>query len=108
MVVKLGLGLVPEGRQIFGSLSVMDNLLLGTYGQAGKVTGEIVHYQLDQIFSVFPILRERLMSNEDIRYHYLGAKAAAKQRFRPERHRLPCRVKKGCLGRVCSWNRINV
>ena len=32
-IVKLGVGLVPEGRRLFASLSVEENLLVGAYGR---------------------------------------------------------------------------
>ncbi len=41
-IVRLGISQVPEGRQIFGPLSVLDNLKLGAYcrfGSAGNSTG---------------------------------------------------------------------
>ncbi len=58
-VAGLGIGQVPEGRQIFHGLSVLDNLLLaGHYGTAGgerrKTAGA-----LDRVFALFPLLRER-------------------------------------------------
>ncbi len=54
-VVRRGLSLVPEGRQIFGHLSVHENLLLGAYSRRlGKPDAE-----LDRCFRIFPRLRER-------------------------------------------------
>lgn len=55
-MVRRGLLLVPEGRQVFGALSVEDNLLLGRYarrreGRAGA--------DLDRVYRLFPRLRER-------------------------------------------------
>src|SRR5512140_440561 len=38
-VLRSGVGYVPEGREIFGSLSVEDNLLLGAYVHAGSGDG---------------------------------------------------------------------
>ena len=34
-IVRLGISQVPEGRQIFANMSVMDNLRLGSYSRAG-------------------------------------------------------------------------
>ncbi|MCF2904655.1 ABC transporter ATP-binding protein [Octadecabacter sp. CECT 8868] len=52
-VAYLGLAMVPEGRQLFPSLSVEENLLVGgTVGRAGPWT-------LAKIYSMFPILEER-------------------------------------------------
>ena len=52
-VVKLGISLVPEGRRLFTSLTVEENLLIGAYGR--KAAG---HWTLDRIFELFPMLRE--------------------------------------------------
>jgi branched-chain amino acid transport system ATP-binding protein len=53
-VVTLGIALVPEGRRLFPSLTVEENLLIGGYGS--KARGA---WTLDRIYSLFPILRER-------------------------------------------------
>ncbi len=52
-VAHLGLALVPEGRQLFPSLSVEENLLLG-----GK-TGRTGPWSLQTVCDLFPILQER-------------------------------------------------
>ncbi|MFK7792706.1 MAG: ABC transporter ATP-binding protein [Devosiaceae bacterium] len=49
-----GVAMVPEGRKLFPSLSVEENLLIGTYGR--KISG---HWNLDSIYDLFPILKER-------------------------------------------------
>jgi branched-chain amino acid transport system ATP-binding protein len=56
-IVSLGISQAPEGRQIFGSLSVRDNLMLGAVGRADK-SG--LHQDMDYVFSLFPVLGERL------------------------------------------------
>ena len=58
-IVKLGISQVPEGRQIFAPLSVMDNLLLGAYPRYRRKTKRQIHSELESIFEIFPILKER-------------------------------------------------
>lgn len=52
--VRRGLALVPEGRQVFGPLSVADNLALGAFGRGGPDAEDIA-----AAHALFPILRER-------------------------------------------------
>jgi branched-chain amino acid transport system ATP-binding protein len=52
----LGIAHVPEGRQVFASLSVLENLEMGAYSTRGR--GEWQR-NLDRIFSLFPVLAER-------------------------------------------------
>lgn len=53
-IMAQGVAMVPEGRKLFPSLSVEENLLIGTYGR--KLSG---HWTLDTVYDLFPILRER-------------------------------------------------
>ncbi len=55
-VARLGLSMVPEGRRVFSSLSVEENLRLGTYGRTDK--GE-VEREFARILADFPVLAER-------------------------------------------------
>lgn len=52
-IAKLGIAMVPEGRQLFPSLSVEENLKLG-----GKVARK-GHWSLKTVYELFPILQER-------------------------------------------------
>ncbi len=52
----LGIAHVPEGRQVFKTLTVRENLEMGAYPQAGR---EAWHHTLDRIHTLFPILAER-------------------------------------------------
>ncbi|RKP56652.1 ABC transporter ATP-binding protein [Pararobbsia silviterrae] len=54
-IVGLGLALVPEGRRLFSSLSVEENLLLGA--QANRTRARKWH--LDSVYALFPILKEK-------------------------------------------------
>jgi len=56
-IVGLGVALVPEGRRLFPSLTVEENLLIGGYGR--KIPGP---WTLDRVYSLFPILKERRAS----------------------------------------------
>jgi branched-chain amino acid transport system ATP-binding protein len=55
-VVKKKISMIPEGRQLFGRLSVLDNLLLGSYSLDSK---EEIQKTLENVFHLFPILKER-------------------------------------------------
>ena len=55
-IVRLGISQVPEGRQIFAELTVMENLRLGAYLRRD---GDGVRRDADRVFSYFPRLRER-------------------------------------------------
>jgi branched-chain amino acid transport system ATP-binding protein len=55
-IVRLGLALVPEGRRLFPSLTVEENLLMGAFaGRPGP-------WSLERLYRLFPILRERRKS----------------------------------------------
>lgn len=70
-VARLGVSLVPEGRQLLHSMTVRDNLLLGAYvhhsrslgallGPLGRVLrGPTVRQRADRVFDLFPRLAER-------------------------------------------------
>jgi branched-chain amino acid transport system ATP-binding protein len=55
-VVRKGLAYVPEGRRLFGRLSVADNLLLGAYAQPDR---SLRTKTLAEVHALFPILAER-------------------------------------------------
>jgi branched-chain amino acid transport system ATP-binding protein len=55
--VAMGISLVPERRELFGEMSVADNLLLGAYAQRGQ--GKAVRQRLDAVYQRFPRLAER-------------------------------------------------
>ncbi len=58
-IVRMGICQVPEGRQIFHPLTVLENLELGAYLRYGRRDKRYIHKDLDMVFSLFPILSER-------------------------------------------------
>ena len=60
-IARLGLAHAPEGRKVFGPLSVEDNLLLGAYGRLPRFFGFHAKAQadLDRVYDLFPLLRDR-------------------------------------------------
>ena len=55
-IVGLGIALVPEGRRLFPSLSVEENLILGAFRKAARAK---INENLDFVFETFPVLLER-------------------------------------------------
>jgi branched-chain amino acid transport system ATP-binding protein len=53
-IVKLGVALVPEGRRLFSSLSVEENLMVGAFGR--NLDGP---WNLNAVYQLFPMLRDR-------------------------------------------------
>ena len=60
-IARMGLAHVPEGRHVFGPLSLEDNLLLGGYSRFPRFFGfrARANADLDRVYSIFPRLRER-------------------------------------------------
>ena len=56
VVSKLGLSHVPEGRRLFGNLTVLENLQLATFARKDK---EQIEQDVERVFSIFERLRER-------------------------------------------------
>ena len=56
-LVGRGIVQVPEGRLIFAGLSVLENLMMGAYGRAGRARSRAA---LDDVLALFPVLAERL------------------------------------------------
>jgi len=55
-IVKLGIGHVPEGKRLFGEMSVQDNLLMGAYLRRNW---DEIRQTLEEVYVHFPILEER-------------------------------------------------
>ena len=60
-IARLGLAHSPEGRKVFGPLSVQDNLLLGAYRRLPRFFGFQARARsgLDNVYALFPRLQER-------------------------------------------------
>jgi branched-chain amino acid transport system ATP-binding protein len=56
VVSELGISHVPEGRRLFGNLTVMENLRLATFA---RKNGEEIKQDLERVFLIFPRLEER-------------------------------------------------
>jgi len=55
-IVRLGISHVPEGRQLFPKLTVMENLRMGAFV---KRSGQDLDQDYDRVFDYFPVLKER-------------------------------------------------
>ncbi len=56
-IVRMGISLVPEGREIFEELSIKENLQMGAYTRRDKSE---IGQDLERVFDYFPILKDRL------------------------------------------------
>jgi branched-chain amino acid transport system ATP-binding protein len=56
-LVRLGLGMVPEGRGVFKRMTILENLQMGAYLQSDS---REIERKLDEVYSYFPRLKERL------------------------------------------------
>ncbi|MEM2425234.1 MAG: ABC transporter ATP-binding protein [Candidatus Bathyarchaeia archaeon] len=54
--VRLGITLIPEGRRIFGDMTVIENLEMGAYLKESRTK---FNDMLEHVFSLFPVLKER-------------------------------------------------
>ncbi len=58
-IVRRGISQVPEGRRVFGPLSVKENLIMGSYVRQRKDKHEEIQKDLQNMYGIFPILMER-------------------------------------------------
>ncbi len=58
-IVSLGISQVPEGRQIFGHLTVQDNINLGAYVYYKRRYRSEIGERIERVFELFPILKRR-------------------------------------------------
>jgi branched-chain amino acid transport system ATP-binding protein len=59
-IVRLGISQVPERRQIFGTMSVVDNLVLGAYHRYRRDGKAEIRRDLEFVYEIFPRLKDRL------------------------------------------------
>ena len=57
VILARGIVHVPEGRRLFGAMSVEDNLQMGAYARA--ISGRELDRELDAVYAIFPKLHER-------------------------------------------------
>jgi branched-chain amino acid transport system ATP-binding protein len=62
IVSEYGIALVPEGRRIFGNLTVLENLVIATYARKDN---QKVLADYDAVFALFPILKDRKNQRAD-------------------------------------------
>ncbi|MBN2078858.1 MAG: ABC transporter ATP-binding protein [Spirochaetes bacterium] len=58
-IVRAGCSLVPEGRMIFSTMTVRENLLLGAHIRMKRDSAEVIERYLAGLFAMFPRLKER-------------------------------------------------
>lgn len=58
-IVSRGISLVPEGRQVFPSLTVFENIQLGAFLRYRKSKPDEIKKDFDFIYNLFPVLKER-------------------------------------------------
>ncbi len=56
VVSELGISHVPEGRRLFGNLTVMENLQLATFARKDRAN---IRKDIERVFAIFPRLKER-------------------------------------------------
>ena len=56
-IVRMGITLVPEGREVFEELTIRENLLMGAYIRNDK---NEIEQDFERVFNYFPILKERV------------------------------------------------
>ncbi len=58
-LASLGVAHIPEGRKVFATLTVEENLNLGSWGIRNKINSQNLQKNKDWIFHLFPILKQR-------------------------------------------------
>jgi branched-chain amino acid transport system ATP-binding protein len=55
-LVRLGLAMVPEGRGVFGALTIEENLAMGAYARSDRAA---IRSDVERVYTLFPRLKER-------------------------------------------------
>lgn len=58
-LIEQGIALVPEGRRLFGGMTVLENLLVGAHSKRARQTQQRT---LNQVYEIFPVLKDRRSS----------------------------------------------
>jgi branched-chain amino acid transport system ATP-binding protein len=58
-IVRLGISQVPERRQVFATMTVLDNLILGAYHRYRRDGKKTLDRDIEAVFEIFPRLQER-------------------------------------------------
>lgn len=58
-LAEMGIMHIPEGRRVFATLSVEENLNLGSWSVRGKTPSQQLQKSLDWVYDLFPILKDR-------------------------------------------------
>ena len=82
-IIKMGIGISPEGREVFPTLSVMENLRAGAYTRKDK---QEIKDSLDYVFELFPRLFER-------KKQYAGTLSGGEQQMLAIGRALMCKPK---------------
>jgi branched-chain amino acid transport system ATP-binding protein len=59
-IVRTGISQVPERRQVFGTMTVLDNLILGAYHRYGRDGKGAIERDMAFVFEIFPRLKDRV------------------------------------------------
>jgi len=62
-IARLGVGYVPESRDIFGGLTVDQNLMLGQKKSHASITSHAPYWTMDDAYAMFPLLKDRRRSD---------------------------------------------
>jgi len=85
-IVRMGISQVPEGRQIFGPMTVIDNLRLGAYSRYTRAGKKKIEEDIEEMYDLFPRLRER-------KQQYAGTLSGGEQQMLAIARSLMCRPK---------------